>query len=406
MGSCLKAGDRRTGMQLVFLTALLSIFSLVGAKGNATAATLTPSPTPKSAFEQQWAALIAAARAEGRLSVAAGGAPSREYAPLLRYFSQKFGVKAEMTTGPANQTITKVLAERGARRYTFDIALLHPNATNTQLMPAHAIDPVLEPIVPLLFHPEVMDMSKWSGKKFYWGDKFQQYILIYAIQIEPKQPFLYNTKKISDKDAATITDPWDYFDPKWKGLMANPSFDEATSFVIMTEAYWEPNMGSEWIRKFADQKTDVAFTNNRTLLDSWLVQGIRPLRPLQSMTAELTQLQQAGAPIKEGGIPRKQPLLTPGGSGCCVSVFNRPAHPNAAKLFINWFLSREGQSQIHAVTPLLDRASLRLDISPGNAEIRHIPNPNVQYTFPEAAPDSAARIVEARAFLTKVWESR
>jgi ABC-type phosphate/phosphonate transport system substrate-binding protein len=134
-------------MQMAFLTALLAIFALVAARGNAPAAT----PAPKSAFEQQWAALIAAARAEGRLSVAAGGAPSREYAPLLRYFSQKFGVKAEMTTGPANQTITKVLAERGAKRYTFDIAMLHPNATNTQLMPAHAIDPVLEPIVPLLF---------------------------------------------------------------------------------------------------------------------------------------------------------------------------------------------------------------------------------------------------------------
>jgi iron(III) transport system substrate-binding protein len=389
-------------MQMAFLTALLAIFALVAARGNAPAAT----PTPKSAFEQQWAALIAAARAEGRLSVAAGGAPSREYAPLLRYFSQKFGVKAEMTTGPANQTITKVLAERGAKRYTFDIAMLHPNATNTQLMPAHAIDPVLEPIVPLLFHPEVMDMSKWSGKRFYWGDKFQQYILIYAIQIEPKQPFLYNGKKISDKEAATITDPWDYFDPKWKGLLANPSFDEATSFVIMTEAYWAPNMGPDWIRKFADPKTDVAFTNNRTLLDSWLVQGTRPLRPLQSMTAELRQLQKAGAPIKEGGIPRKQPLLTPGGSGCCVSVFNRPAHPNAAKLFINWFLSREGQAQVHAVAPVLDRASLRLDIPPGNAEIRHIPDPKVEYTFPEADPDSAARIVEARAFLTKLWEAR
>jgi len=72
MGRRLKAGDRwilgrRTGMQVAFLTALLAIFALVAARGNAPAAT----PTPKSAFEQQWAALIAAARAEGRLSVAA-----------------------------------------------------------------------------------------------------------------------------------------------------------------------------------------------------------------------------------------------------------------------------------------------------------------------------------------------
>ena len=146
MGHRLKLGDRRIlerriGIRMAFVTALLAIFSLVPAYG------------AERSFEQQWADLITAAKAEGRLSVAAGGAPSREYALLLRYFSQKFGVKAVMTTGPANQTISKVLAERSAGRYTFDIAMLHPNATNNQLMPAHAIRPVVEPVVPASVPP-------------------------------------------------------------------------------------------------------------------------------------------------------------------------------------------------------------------------------------------------------------
>ena len=33
-----------------------------------------------------------------------------------------------------------------------------------------------------------------------------------------------------------------------------------------------------------------------------------------------------------------------GSTGSALAVFNKAPHPNAAKVFINWFLSREGQA--------------------------------------------------------------
>ena len=176
--------------------------------------------------------------------------------------------------------------------------------------------------------------------------------------------------------------------------MYNPSFDEATSFVIMmTEAYWEPNMGLRYGSESSPIKDGRGvYEQPKPSWDSWLAQGIRPLRPLQRRDRqELTQLQRAGAPIKVG-IPRKQPLLTPGGSGCCVFGLHRgqPTSRYAAKLFIKLVLVPRGANRKYMLSRHCSTGRhCDQTLRPVSAETRHIPNPNVQYAFPAAAvPDS------------------
>lgn len=41
-------------------------------------------------------------------------------------------------------------------------------------------------------------------------------------------------------------------------------------------------------------------------------------------------------------VPKEGTVITTGIGA--ISLINRAAHPNAAKLFINWFLSKEGQT--------------------------------------------------------------
>src|SRR5262245_66135648 len=50
-------------------------------------------------FEQEWGKLIAAAKQEGKVAVASGGAPSRQYRPVVDFFQKKFGVAVEVSTG-------------------------------------------------------------------------------------------------------------------------------------------------------------------------------------------------------------------------------------------------------------------------------------------------------------------
>ena len=78
---------------------------------------------PSANFEQEWSKLIAAGKQEGTVSIASGGAPSRQYRPVMDAFTKKFGINVEVSTGNATDTVNRVLAERKAGRYTVDVAL-------------------------------------------------------------------------------------------------------------------------------------------------------------------------------------------------------------------------------------------------------------------------------------------
>ena len=61
-------------------------------------------------------------------------------------------------------------------------------------------------------------------------------------------------------------------------------------------------------------------------------------------------------------------------TGNVVFLFNNAPHPNTAKLFLNWFLTRDGQSTWVEVTK---ENSRRLDIPAGNPDYQ--PTPGKSY---------------------------
>ena len=81
-------------------------------------------------------------------------------------------------------------------------------------------------------------------------------------------------------------------------------------------------------------------------------------------------------------------------------------HPNAAKLFVNWFLSKEGQTLTHTLVPNIDRSSLRNDIPFGEVTPDQRRKPGVEYAFPDADPKFAARQEEAQKWIYNIWETR
>src|SRR5262245_11086641 len=101
--------------------------------GLAVATMLLSIPSPahaQASFEAQWAELVAAAKKEGSLMIASGGAPSRQYRPTVDAFQKKFGIKTQVSTGNANDTVNRVLAERKAGRYTMDLTLISIRVNN------------------------------------------------------------------------------------------------------------------------------------------------------------------------------------------------------------------------------------------------------------------------------------
>ena len=72
----------------------------------------------KSDFAKEWDSLVRAARKEGKLVVAAGGQPSREYRPTFNAFTKKFGVTVQVSSGSAPLVCTPDRRDRSSARHS------------------------------------------------------------------------------------------------------------------------------------------------------------------------------------------------------------------------------------------------------------------------------------------------
>jgi iron(III) transport system substrate-binding protein len=385
------AGKLRIATQTRLATLGLSFFFVAAAWGAQATAN----------FEQEWSKLIAAAKQEGTLSVASGGAPSRQYRPVADAFTRKFGIKVEVSTGNATDTVNRVLAERKAGKYTIDVALISSRENNQRLVPSES----LVPFAPLLIHPEVLDKSGWFLGRHWYADKFSKFTFIYHATKEDQYESWYNTDKITAADIATIKQQSDFFDARWKGKIAGQGMGDPSGIRQMIDSYFEPDRGPEWVRTYL-LNAGITFTDDRRILETWLVSGRYPLQAIATGTEEYNRLAKKGLPIKQVLLPKQIGLIRAGGSGCCISAFANPPHPNAAKLFVNWFLSKEGQTLTHTLIPAIDRQSLRTDIPIGEVVPEQQRVPGKEYGFPDADPGMGAKQEETQKWVLKIWESR
>jgi iron(III) transport system substrate-binding protein len=104
----------------------------------------------------------------------------------------------------------------------------------------------------------------------------------------------------------------------------------------------------------------------------WLVRGRYPIGAAVSKSA-ITEIQQQGVGRNVMPLAFDTPLGARLSFTRTVALFNRAPHPNAAKVYLNWILSREGQ-QLYV--QYLDEASRRLDVE-GPRD--RLPDPGVQY---------------------------
>ncbi|MPZ77120.1 MAG: extracellular solute-binding protein [Deltaproteobacteria bacterium] len=394
------------------LAALVTFIFCSAAYGDSSAPvakTLLAAAAPKdnaalqasASFEQEWSNLIAAAKKEGVLAIASGGAPSRQYRPVVDAFQKKFGLKVEVSTGNATDTINRVLAERKAGKDTMDVALISSRVNNQRLVPTKS----LIPFAPLLIHPEVVDTSGWYGNKHWYADKDQKHTFIYHVSQESQYKLYYNTNKIKEDEIATIKKQTDFFDPRWKGKIAGQGMGDPSGIRQMIDSYFEPDRGPEWVKTYLTS-AGITFSDDRRILETWLVGGRFPLLAIVTGDEELRALEKKGLPIKLKFLPKEVGVIRAGGSGCCISVFDNAPHPNAAKLFVNWFLSKEGQTLTHTMVPFIDRSSLRVDIPIGEVVPDQRRKPGAKFAFPDADPAMGAKQEEAQKWIFKIWESR
>jgi iron(III) transport system substrate-binding protein len=308
----------------------------------------------RPAATQDWETTVKRAEDEGQIAVYAtdsiGNAQVIWTAFQKRYPKIKL---AGTSMGRGSDLFPKLFGERRAGKFLADVFLGAPSALYLNLYKAK----IIEPLSAILTHPSVNDVSKWWQGKHHYIDPEGQYIFMYESALYGP-PISFNTSMVNEKE---IKSAWELVQPKWKGKWAALQIRAGQGSSAMTYVYHHPRLGPKFIERVLRDMEPTMFRDLRQGTD-WLAQG---KFPLCFLCRRIDRAAMQKLPVAE--LDPYQVEEQPGigsGSGALV-LLNQHPHPYAARVFINWFLSPEGQTAfLQANTDELRVSSLREDLPP------------------------------------------
>jgi ABC-type Fe3+ transport system substrate-binding protein len=310
--------------------------------------------------EKEWNRILAAAKNEGKVTIAANPDPDvRRMIP--EKFTARFGIPMEYIAASSGEVRARLQAERKAGLFTIDACL-------GGIDPVFYYDKVLDPLRPALLLPEVVDLSNWEKGKLWFTDPEDKYVL--RILLNVVAPFDINTQLIKPQEVRSVK----YFlDPKWKGKIS--SHDPTIAGTGNSRAaYLYALFGPEFLKKlYVEQQ--VVITRNRRQMADWLARGTHPIA-LGAQSQELERLAKEGFPVAQLNFVRDAPGYLSSGPGE-VALINKAPHPNAAKVFANWMATREGVETL--ARSQLDNP-LRTDIDKSFVQEGTAPRPDLTYS--------------------------
>ena len=305
----------------------------------------------KPTWQTTWEKTVAAAKKEGRLNFYVGRYGSEK---LLAEFRKEFPeIKIVSTNGPGNSLGTRIVAEARTGNMVADL-YSGGAVTNYEFLYKGK---VLDSLKAALILPEVLDESKWYGGKHRYNDPEQEHVFIY-IANPTSASIYYNTQLVNPKEFKSY---WDLTQPRWKGKWVSQEPTGTGIGPSMQFFFYNPDLGPDFLRKlFFDQQ--FVYSRDRRQMTDWLAQGKFALC-MGCRDSEKAHKQ--GLPVDElDMVDWKEGAHISSGGGSLGLIKGGP-HPNAAKVFINWFLSRRGQIAVQSYEDLYNEEppnSRRIDI--------------------------------------------
>jgi iron(III) transport system substrate-binding protein len=357
----------------------------------------------QSEFEQKWQALILAAQKEGELVVLFGGGAGRVFGPPLQHFGKKFGIRVIAPPGSGTPLTNRILAERQAGRYTADVIHMSLDSVSGRLIPAG----VLDDLRPELIHPEVTNESLWYKGHHWWADKDHKYYFIHAARTRNSSlEMRINTNLVTEADVAKVSSVWDMLEDKWKGKFVALPPTNAGAGQTWAAEYFNPYVGKEWLTRFITEMK-VNFVNDVRQIGDGMATGRYSVAiNVGAAGNDIDAMTTRGMPLAIFEKPLKEPgYMSTSGQGMIGIASNRP-HPNATRLFVNWWLSREGQTIVQTMTTENVIQSMREDGIPlDNTKESERRVPGVNYWFPMADNTYLEGMEEARLWAAALYRA-
>jgi iron(III) transport system substrate-binding protein len=270
----------------------------------------------QSAGAQSWEDVVAAARKEGKLTLYHNIRPAG-IEDLLKGFRAKYpGIQTENIRSGSALLNERFRTEFAAGRHLADVMITYADGP---------------------FMAEVANwFVAWDPPEFKGNFPASARVAdgrLYAVT-QVREAIIWNKNLVKDADAPK---EWvDLFDPKWKGKLA---FNQPWRSISVQQllAYWEQIGIKDAAEKM--KANDVRLFEGSSGVIQAVIRGDAHVAhitdiPLNEMLAD-------GAPI--GFTYPKSGTTT---SDSVVGIAAKAPHPNVARVFVNWLLSKEGQAEL------------------------------------------------------------
>lgn len=295
--------------------------------------TLPPPPTVKSTPQDKWTITLAEAKKEGKVALYALWTSDVRQA-LTTAFKDKYGIDLEYSPfSRGADLLAKVRAEKRAGLRVADVF----GAGNPSLVTSMKPEGVLGTIQPLLILPEVTAPAGWQNARLPYADNDGKALSLIAVV---QRSIVYNTGIVKDGE---ITGFKDLLKPQYKGAINfNDPSVTGTGNAVLTHLgnnLWSEAEARDWFTRLVKEQGLVIERDQRIQMEG-VVRGKYAvgLAPQQANLAEFLAL---GAPIKLAIIDDDNRVTAGAGA---LGVADQLAHPNAAAVFVNWLLSKDGMT--------------------------------------------------------------
>jgi iron(III) transport system substrate-binding protein len=264
----------------------------------------------------EWDQIVAAGKREGRLLVSTNPGHRAFMEHAIPVFQQEYGIEIEVVWLNGRDTAERLLAEHGAGQVRMDVAV--GGDSNLYVLPR---DGVLQPFtVPNAAHVS----DKLRGAVGADNTYYPMMLNVYAL--------LVNTNEIPPdrvpKRLADILDP--YF--RGKIVLHNPGTSGGGN-SWMSAAHETPGIGRPFLEKLAQQ--DLIIVQDPAGVEAMVARGERALGVPAGGRSIITQ---PGAPLR-WVIPEEGVAF----SIQNISIPKLAPHPNAARVWANFVLSKQAQ---------------------------------------------------------------
>lgn len=268
-------------------------------------------------------AAIDAARKEGEITWYTTQIVNQLVRPATSAFEKKYGIKVNYVRANATEIALRVINEARAGRIQADVV----DGTATSVM-LRREGHIMQWVPETNFEKQFVDPEKfWIATNLY--------VLTPGVNTDlvPKgsEPKTYA----------------DLLDPKWKGKMiwnSTPSSSAGPGFVGTILNVMGEEKGMAYLRELAKQNVASVASSGRQVLDQ-VISGEYPIA-LQIFNNHAVISSSKGAPASWIPMEPSMAVLS------VMSVIKSTTRPNAAKLFVEFMTSEEGQKLVQAAGEL------------------------------------------------------